>query len=155
MNALIKPADLDNKILHHPDVVRQHKSDVFEYHAAIRATEQAKVVADQAAEAHANRIISDEEYYQANVLRQQEQEKRQASYVVAEKAAALANIDRLMQSPPVAEVVARNEFAFLQELILWSSKGYTLEDNGIVHFGPGFYNVLLSAPAAPIKKASK
>lgn len=150
-----KPADLDSTILHSPDAVRQWKSDWATYHAATRAVEQAKINKAQAAVAYENRTLSESEYHEQAVKRKQEQDTKQAERAAVEKAAALAEIDRLMGSPDIAEVMHRNEYSFLLEVIQWSSRGYVLADNGFLSFMPGLYHIQMQAPPTTKKKESK
>lgn len=147
----IKPADLDHTILHSPDAVRQWKQDCADFHQAIRAIEQAKVAKVQAVEAHNNRILSEDEYFQLKVKEKAANDARIAERAAAEKAAALAEIDRLMASPDIAEVMHRNEHNFLREVIHFANRGYTLADEGFLHFGMGLYHVQMSAPKKKTK----
>lgn len=151
-NTPIKPADLDNTILHSPDAVRQWKAEWADYHQAIRDIEQAKVAKAQAIVAYENRMLDDDEYFQLKVKEKAANDAKIAERVAAEKAAALANIDRLMGSPDIAEVTHRNEYSFLQEVIQWANRGYVLSDDGFLNFGMGFYSIQMSAPK---KKGSK
>ena len=150
-----KPADLDSTRLHSPDEVRQWKSDCADYHAANRAIEQAKITKAQAAVAYENRTLSESEYYEFAVKRKAADDAKQAEREAITKAAALAEIDRLMGSPEIAEVLHRNEYTFLQEVIQWSNRGYVLADNGFMCFMPGMYHINMQAPAATKKVSAK
>jgi hypothetical protein len=123
-----------------------------DYHQALRNIEYAKQLKEQATTAYENRILDDQEYFQLAVERKKEQDAKIAEREAAEKAAALAEIDRLMSSPPTVEVMHRNEYTFLQEVILWSGKGYVLNENGFHSFVMGMYHVTMDAPA---KKGNK
>jgi len=155
MTALTKPLPLDNTRLHHPDVVRKHKADTADFFQAIKAAEQAKVAAAQAAIDYSNRALNEAEYWQISVDRKAAQDAIAAERKSNEKAAALVEIDRLMQSPPIAEVMHRSEYSFIQEVIMWANRGYVMNESGFINFGMGHYHVLLTAPAAPIKRVSK
>ena len=143
----IKPANLDNTILHSPDAVRQWKAECEDYHQAIRAIEQAKIAKAQAVVAYENRTLDENEYFALKVKEKAENDARIAERAAAEKTAALANIDRLMGSPDIAEVMHRNEYSFLQEVIQWANRGYVLNADGFLNFGMGFYNIQMTAPA--------
>lgn len=145
-----KPADLDPTRLHSLDEQRQWKSDWADYHATIRAVEQAKVTKAQAIVAYENRTLSESEYFDLAVKRKAEQDSRNAEREAIAKAAALAEIDRLMGSPDIAEVLHRNEYAFVQEVIQWSGRGYVLADNGFLSFMPGMYHINMQAPAKKV-----
>jgi FMN phosphatase YigB (HAD superfamily) len=151
-NTPIKPADLDSTILHSPDAVRQWKADWVDYHAATRAIEQARITKAQAIVAYENRTLSESEYHEQAVKRKQEQDAKQAERAAVEKAAALAEIDRLMGSPDIAEVMHRNEYSFLLEVIQWANRGYVMADNGFLTFGMGMYHIQMQAPPATTKK---
>lgn len=149
---LTKPENLDPTRLHSPDEVRQWKAECSEYHRAIREIEQAKVAKDQAVVAYKNRTLDENEYFALKVKEKAEQDARIAERAAAEKAAALASIDRLMGSPAIAEVMHRSEYSFLQEVIQWANRGYVLANDGFLNFGMGFYHIKMTAP---IKKPTK
>lgn len=148
----IKPENLDSTRLHSPEEVKQWKADTADYFSALRAIENAKVAKAQAQVAYANRTLTSDEYHELAVKREADRQAKQAERETAEKTAALAEIDRKMASPDTVEVMNRSEYNFLLEVIMWSNRGYTLQDNGIHHFGMGLYHVQLTAPAK--KKAS-
>ena len=149
-----KPESLSIYVLHSPSEVRQHAAEMEEYFEAIRKIEYGKRIKAQAIIDEANRPLTEDEYFQEAVKRQKAQDDKQAEREAITKAAALAEIDRLMGSPEIAEVMHRNEYTFLQEVIQWSNRGYVLADNGFMCFMPGMYHINMQAPAAT-KKAGK
>jgi len=134
----IKPADLDIYTLHSPEAVKAWKQDVADYHQALARIERAKEAKQQAAIAEQNRVLTDEEYYQDDIA---------AERAAAEKAAALAEIERLMSSPKTVDVINRNEVLFMIEVIQWANRGYTMAENGFHSFGMGLYHITMNAPA--------
>ena len=151
----IKPADLDSTRLHSPAELREWKAKTADYHQAIRDIERAKFVASQAAVAQQNRTLNEEEYFAMAVKRKAENDARIAEREAAEKAAALADIERLLSSPPTVDVLHRSEYSFMVEVIQWANRGYTMQDNGLMAMMPGLYHVILNAPAPAKKGASK
>lgn len=122
------------------------------YRDALRAQEERTRKRDEAAKAHANRVLTDEEYYQ-QALEREAQKQAQAAERQAEeqrkkeeKAAYLASL------PDVAEVSERSEFLFLQGVIHRAKQGYILEPNGIDAFMLGFYSCRMVKPEAPARK---
>lgn len=88
------------------------------------------------------------------MLRKAQQDAKAAEYVAIQKAKELAKIDFLMSSPPVADIMETNEYKFMLSVINFASRGYTLGDNGIHHFGMGLFHCQLDAPVVA-KKAGK
>jgi len=150
-NAPTKPENLDPTKLHSPSEVAAWKQASHDYFVATRKIASDAEAAIQAAQAHASRILSSDEYFALAVERKAKQDAVTAERIAAEKAFALSEIDRKLQSPPVADVMARNEYTFLQEVIMWSARGYTLEEGGLINFGLGHYHIQMTAP----KKAAK
>jgi len=149
-----KPADLSIYELHSPEVRRQHRAEVEAYVQALRNIERQKEIKAEAIKAEATRPLTEDEYFQEAVKRNKQQQDKQAERAAAEKAAELARIDFLMSSPPVVEIMETNEYKFLATVINFASRGYTLGDNGIQHFGFGLFHCNLDAPT-PTKKAAK
>ena len=125
------------------------------YFAALRNIEVAKKEAAEMAKAEANRVLSEQEYYVLACQRENERKAAAAASAAAaaEKAAARAEVDRLSGSPAVADVMHRNEWAFLQEICHWSRRQYTLND--LHSCMPMLYHATMSAPAAPAAPAAK
>lgn len=149
---LTKPDNLDTSILHHPSVVRQWKADTADYFQALRNIEQAELNKAKTISAYENRILSEDEYFALKVKQKTEQDEKQAEREAAAKATALAEIDRLMASPPTVEVLHRGEFQFISEVIMYANRGYELAD--LIACMPGLYHCTLSAPVA-VKKGGK
>jgi hypothetical protein len=143
----IKPADLDIYTLHSPEAVKAWKQDVADYHQALARIERAKEAKQQAAIAEQNRVLTDEEYYQEALKRKKIADDIAAERAAAEKAAALAEIERLMSSPKTVDVINRNEVLFMIEVIQWANRGYTMAENGFHSFGMGLYHITMNAPA--------
>lgn len=150
-----KPADLSMYVLHTPAEVRQHRLDTEDYFKAIQDIERAKQAKAQAVINEANRTLNDDDYFALKLKQKKEQDDKQAQRVAAEKATELARIDFLMSSPPVVEIMETNEHRFLTSVINFASRGYTLGDNGILHFGHGLFHCNLDAPATTKKAGSK
>lgn len=149
-----KPADLDNSILHTPEAVRQWKQDSSDYYQAVQAIKQAEIHQAQLEYAHRNRTLTSEEYYQESVKRKAAADALAAERAEVEKAKALENIERLMGSPAIADILHHNEYSFMQEVIQWANRNYVMAENGFHSFGMGLYHIQMSAPVAP-KKAGK
>jgi len=148
-----KPAALSIYVLHSPDDRRKHAAEVEDYFQAIRSIENAEKAKAQAAIDYANRPLDEAEYFALAVKRQKEQEAKQAERAAIQKARELAAIDFALSSPPVAEIMETNEYRFLISVVNFANRGYTLGDNGILHFGMGLYHCQLDAPPATTKKA--
>jgi hypothetical protein len=147
-----KPNDLDNSRLHTRAEVREWKAANAAYFAAIRAEADAERKQKEAAKQKANRPLTDDEY---DAMARQREEKRLAAIAEreAEEAAKLkAKSDYLASTPDVAEIAENSEFNFLQAVISWAAKGYTLPDDGIKLMIPSFYSISMNAPVAPTKK---
>ena len=105
--------------------------------------------------AHQNRNLNDDEYFAMAVKRKAENDLKIAERVAAEKAAALAEIDRLLSSPASVEVVQRSEFAFIREVIHWANRGFTMPDSGFMAMMPGMFHIVMDAPATTKKVGAK
>ncbi|MDO8774306.1 MAG: hypothetical protein Q7K57_37455 [Burkholderiaceae bacterium] len=151
--ALTKPAGLDPTRLHSPEEYQKWKSDTAAYFQGIRDAERAEQVKEQAVKAYENRILSSTEYFEMAVKREAENKAKQAEREAEQKAAALAEIDRLMASPETVEVLHRSEFTFMLEVIQWANRGYVL--NSLMSLMPGLCHAVMSAPAPAPKKAGK
>jgi hypothetical protein len=149
-----KPADLDSTRLHSQAEVNAWKDAMADYHQALRNIEQAKQVKAEAVTAHANRTLTESEYFDLAVKRKKESDAKQAAHAAIQKAKELAAIDFAMSSPPVADIMETNEYRFLASVVNFANRGYTLGDNGIHHFGMGLYHCQLDAPVVA-KKAGK
>lgn len=150
----IRPADLDNTKLHTPTEYKAWQQSMRDYHQAIRDIEQAAERKAQAVIAEQNRVLTDAEYHALAVKRKETSDAVAAERVAAEKTLALAEIQRLMASPETVEVLQRNEFQFLTEVLHWANRGYVLAENGFHSMGYGLFHVTLQAPVAA-KKAAK
>jgi hypothetical protein len=150
-----KPLDLDPTILHSPDAVRKWKADSADYFQALRDIEQTALDKEQAVTAHANRTLDENEYFQLAVKRKKEQDDKQAEHAAIQKAKELAAIYFAMSSPPVADIMENNEYRFLASVVNFANRGYTLGDNGILHFGMGLFHCQLDAPVVAKKAGSK
>jgi hypothetical protein len=147
-----RPAPLDLTKLHTPTEVRQWKAEMADYHAALRAEEEQERLKEQTKKAHENRIILNaDEAYALAVEREAQRKAREAEQEAARQAERDAKAAYLASLPAVADVSERSEFHFLQTVIHWAGKGYSLSDDGIEAFLPGFYSCRLTAPATTKK----
>ena len=138
---------MDNTRINTPGEYRAWQDAEGAYFAALRNIEQAKQEAAEMAKAEANRVLSEQEYYVAACQRENENKAKAAARAAAEKEAAQVEADRLTATPAVAEIMHRNEWAFVQEICHWSRRQYTLND--LHSCMPGLYHATMSAPAAP------
>lgn len=150
-----KPADLSIYVLHSPEAIRQHAAETRDYFNEIRKIEHAEAVRAQAILANANRPSTDDEYFAQAQKREAENQAKQAERAATEKADALAEIDRLLASPPTVEVVHRNEFLFLQKVIQYAGRGYVMTDDGFLSFTPGMYHIVMNSPQQAAKKVAQ
>lgn len=141
-----RPADLDPTKLHTPAEYRKWKSDVADYHAAIREEQNRERRKEEAKAAHKNRILTDDENYALAVERLAEQQKREAERKAVRQAEQDAKAAYLASRPDVAEVLERSDFHFLLAVVHWANKGYALSANGVDAFLPGFYSCRLDKP---------
>lgn len=146
------PAPLDITKLHSPAEVLRHKAEQAAYFESVRAEEQRQRMKEQAEKAYANRVLTPDEYFAEALKRQAEQQARDDQREFERQAERDAKAAYLESTPDIAEVSERSEFSFLQGVIHWASKGYTLTGDGITAFLPGFYCCRLNKPAT-IKKA--
>ena len=150
----IKPDDLSIYVLHSPEAVRAWKEEVAEYHQALARIERAKEAKAKAAIVEKNRVLTDEEYHQEALKRKKIADDKLAERVAAEKAAALAEIERLMSSPATVDVINRNEVLFMVEVIQWANRGYTMAEDGFRSFGMSLYHITMNAPVLAKKVAA-
>jgi hypothetical protein len=153
MTTLVKPDDLSLFEIHSPAVQAAHRAAVAAYYEQKR--EEEKRIADKAlaAEANANRALTPDEEYQAAVKRHEAQKAKAEERRMAEVTAQLAEAAYLASLPAIAEVSERSEHTFLLKLAHWLGQGYSVADDSVIHWLPGFYCVQLHKPAG--KKAAK
>jgi hypothetical protein len=107
-NELKMPEPLDRTKLHSPAVVRSHDKAVADYWQAVREAERAEAQAKEAAQAHSNRVISEDDYFQMAVARDNANRLKDLERQTAALAAEKEKQDYLASNPDVAEVVATN-----------------------------------------------
>jgi hypothetical protein len=144
---LSMPEPLDTSKFYTREERRQHAAAVASYHETVRAEEQRQPLAEEAARAEANRVMTQEEYEALALLRYQEKVAKEAEQAAAEKAQAEAKEAYLASMPDIAEIEARSEFIFLSDVAHWFAKGYTADEKSIIGWIPGFYCVKLNKPA--------
>lgn len=155
------PLPLDPSEFHTRQDIRDHQNAQLAYYDFQRDIEyQIKVAADltRAKElAEANREQTDDEYDEMKRKQWQTEKDKQAARLQKEKDDAMEKTAYLLSSPALADLMHRSEFAFLKDFEYWvGQRGYTLGDEGLITFQPGFYHLQLTAPAAaPQKKAAK
>lgn len=147
MTTPIKPEPLSLYTLHTPEVVKQWKAEMADYYQELASIENAEKIKDQDEYAHQNRILSEDEYFQVAVKRQKVIDDKASTTAVEAKKAALSEIDHRMSSPATVDVINRNEFAFIQEVIHWANRNYTLANDGFHSFVSGLYHIQMTAPA--------
>lgn len=145
-----RPAPMDNTRINTPGEYRAWQDAERAYFDALRSIEQAKQQAAEMAKAEANRPLTSQEYYVMACQRENENKAKAAATLAAEQAAAQAEADRLAATPAVAEIMQRNEWAFIQEVCHWSRRQYTLND--LHSCMPGLYHATMNAPAAKAGK---
>ena len=154
----VLPEPLDQSQFHTRQEIRDHQDAQQRFYDYQRQVEnQARIDADnQRAKDLANslREQTDSEYDALKRKQWQDQKDKEAAILAKEKADAMARTAYLLSTPPIAELFHRSEFLFLKDFQFWCQKGYTLEDDGLITFQPGFYHAQLTAPATT-KKAVK
>jgi hypothetical protein len=150
-NELKMPEPLDRTKLHSPAVVRSHDKAVADYWQAVREAERAEAQAKEAAQAHSNRVISEDDYFQMAVARDNANRLKDLERQTAALAAEKEKQDYLASNPDVAEVVATNVAVFLNQLQHWHVRGYSVDFNGPLMTMPNLYHVMLNAPAKSTK----
>ena len=153
--APVKPADLDNTRLHTPEEVRTWKDAVHSYSVALANIRQKELAEQQAKYVAANKTLDDSEYFQLAIARKAASDAKQAEYAAQEKASALAKIEYALSSPPIAEVLARDAYNFVSQVIGWANRGYVLSDAGLEGFGFGVFHCHMLAPVAVAKAGVK
>lgn len=152
------PEPLDQTIYQTREAVREHQAAQQRYWDYQRQLEnQARIDADneRAKElANAQREQTDAEYDAIKRKQWEDQKDKEAARLQKEKDDAMARTAYLLSSPPIAELFHRSEYSFLKDFEFWCQKGYTLGDEGLLTFQPGFYHAQLTAPATT-KKAGK
>ena len=155
--APIFPAPLSPDEFHTREAIRAHQQAEQAYHAHQRAAaRKIQIDADNArskAIVEANKELSDIAYDEIKRKEWQASKDKQAAILAKEKQDALEKTAFLLSSPEVVDLYHRSEFSFLREFAHWSSRNYTLPDDGVQVFQPGHYAVRLTAPAP--KKAVK
>ena len=156
--APIFPAPLSPDEFHSRAAIREHQQAQQAFYDHKRRIErQIQIDADNErakAIAKASREQTDDEYDEIKRKEWQASRDKQAAILAKEKQDALEKTAFLLSSPEVVDLYHRSEFSFLREFAHWSSRNYTLPDDGVQVFQPGHYAVRLTAPAAP-KKAAK
>jgi len=146
-NTLTQPAPLDPTKLHGPTEVRMWKAEWASFHDSLRQQEAAQRQKAQAAQAEANRVLTEDEYHALAVKRHAEAQAKLAEREAAEKAQADAEAAYLASLPEVAEITEASEFLLLTKLAHWFALGYELTDDSIVHFIRGCYVINLKKSA--------
>lgn len=152
--APVLPEPLDTAQFHTRAAIREYQAACeafYEYQRQV--AHQAEVVADQlrAKElAQANLPLSDTDYDDLKRKEWQAVRDKESARISKEKTDALDKVAYMLSSPLVAEITHRSELHFLLEFQHWSQRGYTLEDDGLKYFQPGFYLVHLTAPAKKV-----
>lgn len=139
---------LDNKKIHSPAVVQAHRQAVAEFYAARRANEDAQVSKANAETGHANRVLTDAEYFDMAVAADEVRKEKELVRQVAEHAAEQARLDFLASSPAVVQLTAATEFELLTNLQHWLHKKYTINLDNLRYFIRGCYSIELLAPVA-------
>lgn len=152
------PSPLDIAGFHTREQVRAHREAEQAYYDYQReAANEALIAAENARArdlAEANREQTDEEYDEMRRVQWQAQRDNQAALLAKERPDEMAKTAYLLSSPPVAEILVRNEYAALQLVIHWASRNYTLPADGFLNFGNGVFHLQMTAPATA-KKAAK
>ena len=143
------PAPLDHTVFNTRQQVRDHQNAAQAYYDHLRNIErQALIAADLARAkeiAEANREMSDFEYDTAGLKRFNEAKDKQAALLAKEKQDALEKTAFMLSSPPIVNLNHRSEYGFLKDFEFWIGRGYSLAEDGLNFFQPGFYNVDLTA----------
>jgi hypothetical protein len=137
--------------LHSPEEQRQHRLRV---QAHLSAKDEARREAEreaQAAIAHANRTLNDDEYHDLAVERDNEKRAREVERQAAEYAAEQQKAEYLASSPEVALILADNPAQFLREITHWVKKGYEPDLTGPMTLAWNFCHHTLKAPAKKSK----
>ena len=153
------PEPLDQTVYQTREAVREHQAAQQRYYDFQRQLEnQARIDAsNQRAKdlANAQREQTDKEYDDLKAKQWQDQKDKEAARLQKEKDDAMARTAYLLSSPPVADLFHRSEYSFLKDFEYWvGQRQYTLAEDGILTFQPGFFHAQLTAPAAPAKKVS-
>jgi hypothetical protein len=150
------PEPLSLYKLHSPEVRRAHQAKVEAHYAAKRELERAERAAAEAAKAHANRVLTEQEYFAAAVERENVNRAKQAEREAAQYAAEQAKKEALAGSPEIADILTNNPADMLREVILWGRKGYELNEQGpIAMLMPSLFHCQMRAPAKKSRAADK
>jgi hypothetical protein len=129
-----RPAPLDPTRLHTPAEVRQWKHDEATYWAAMQALQDEERRKEEAARAHANRLLDADEYFELAQQREADNKARQFERDAARKAEELRKQEYLASNPPTAEILVSNNIAeFLRQFEHWVREGYEVDTSGPLH----------------------
>jgi len=129
--------------------VQAHNRAVYE---ARRLAEQAIQKAAERDRNHANRILTDEEYYAMKKKENEERQFKQKMHELEIAAKRQAQIDYMNSSPDEVKINANNPFELTQQINHWVGKrGYVIQTENIFYFISGCYALTLSAPPAKRK----
>ena len=157
--APVLPEPLDQTVYQTREAVGEHQAAQQRYYAHLRQLENQALIdaSNQRAKdlANAQREMLDSEYDSLKAKQWQDQKDKEAAQIQKEKDDAMARTAYLLSSPPIAELFHRSEFLFLKDFQFWCQKGYTLADDGLITFQPGFFHAQLTAPATTKKVGAK
>ena len=144
---LTMPEPLDLTRPHHPSEVRAHANRVAAYHEALREQEAAERRKQEAREAATDRVLSEDEYYALSLKLHEAQKQKEAQREAERKAKEDEEAAYLASLPELAEISENSEYLFLTKLAAWIAKGYRVTEESVRYWVPGFYCVILAAPA--------
>lgn len=148
------PANLDPTVLHSPAEVDAWHSAWADYREALQAEERRKQQKEAAEYAHANRILTRDEYHQRAVKEEAERRAKEAEREAARQAKEAEKQAYLESQPEVVEILENNPYSLLLAFQHRVSQGYELPEDGIGYFVPGCFSckMVKATPAATRKK---
>lgn len=151
-----RPAPLDPTRLHTPAEVRKWKEAEAEWAEAIRAAERHAAQEEEAKRAYENRYLTETEYHERAIERENENRARQAEREAARFAEEQRKKEALAESPDIADVLTNSPAEMLRQVCLWAARGYVLNVDGpIVMLPPSLWHVQMKAPAKKSKAPAK
>lgn len=142
------PSPLDLSRLHSPAEVRIHAAKVAAYRDAVREEEAEQRRKQEAAEAAADRVLSEDEYFALSLKLHQAQKAKEAARQAAEQAEKDAAAAYLESHPETAEITADNPYHALVKLEHWIAKGYRVTEQSVGCWLPNFIHLVLAAPVS-------
>lgn len=136
---------LSPDVLHSPSEVREHKAKFQARLDAIHKYQNEQRLVKVAADAKRNAPLTEQEYYEEAVKRQEAIHAQRVAVELAEAAAKALRQEYLDSSPAEVSLGDANPVRFMQEFEHWVRKGYVADHQRTI-IGLNFFESVLTAP---------